>query len=161
MTRAIEVECGSTLATTASEVWGHVTTMQGVNDELLPWIAMTYPPEFSSLADADDSMLGRVAFHSWLLAGGRVPFDRHALGLVDVDDRGDEGGAFVEESTSWMQSRWRHERDVVALGGDRCLVTDRLIVVPRMPLARPAVARVVPWLFAQRHRRLIERFGHG
>lgn len=149
------------MATPASEVWAHVTTMRGVNDELLPWIAMTHPPEFASLADADESLLGTVAFHSWLLAAGRVPFDCHALRLVEVDDRGPDGGAFVEESTSWMQRRWRHGRDVVALGGGRCLVTDRLVVVPRVPFVRPLVARVVPWLFAQRHRRLIERFGRG
>ena len=161
MARAIEVECSSTVATPAATVWAHVTTMDGVNDELLPWVRMTFPPEFSSLADADDSLLGSTAFHSWLLAGGRVPFDRHSLCLLEVDDRGDDGGSFVEESTTWLQRRWRHERDVVALGEGRSLVTDRLVVVPRVPIARPVVATVVSWLFARRHRRLVERFGAG
>ncbi len=146
------------LVAPAAEVWQHATSMRGVNDELTPWVRMTYPAQLASLDDADDSALGSVVFHSWLLAGGAVPFDRHALGLVEIETR-DDGGAFVEESTSWLQSRWRHERDVVALGDDRCLVTDRLTIVPRVPVARPLVAVVAPWLFTRRHRRLVDRFG--
>jgi len=145
----------------ADEVWQHATSMRGVNDELGPWVRMTYPPQLASLADADESMLGTVVFHSWLLAGGVVPFDRHALRLVEIGTRDDGGGGFVEESTSWLQSRWRHVRDVVALGDGRCLVTDRLTVVPRVPIARPLVAVIVPWLFTRRHRRLVDRFGRG
>ena len=160
MGRPVEFERSSVLAAPAGEVWQHATSMSGVNDELGPWVRMTYPEQLASLADADDSALGTVVFHSWLLAGGRLPFDRHALRLVEIDSR-DDGGGFVEESTSWLQSRWRHERDVVALGDDRCLVTDRLTVVPRIPLARPVVAVMVPWLFTRRHRRLLDRFGRG
>ena len=148
------------LSAPADEVWRHATSMAGVNDELMPWVRMTHPPELGSLADADDATLGTVVFRSWLLAGGRVPFDRHALRLVEIETR-DDGGSFVEQSTSWMQSQWCHERDVVPLGVDRCLVTDRLMVVPRVPFARPLVAVVVPWLFTRRHRRLVERFGAG
>ena len=160
MGRPVEFECSSVLSAPADEVWRHATSMRGVNDELGPWVRMTYPPQLASLADADESMLGTVVFHSWLLAGGRLPFDRHALRLVEIETR-DDGGAFVEESTSRLQSRWRHERDVVAVGDGRCLVTDRLTVVPRVPLARPLVGLIVPWLFTRRHRRLVERFGRG
>ncbi len=158
--RPVEFGCSSTLAAPAAVVWRHATSMDGVNDELQPWVRMTHPAALASLDVADESELGTVVFRSWLLAGGRVPFDRHALRLVEIDAR-DDGGSFVEESTSWLQARWRHQRDVMALGGDRCLVTDRLVVVPRVPLARPVVARVVPWLFGRRHRRLVDRFGQG
>ena len=161
MGRPVEFERSATLAAPATVVWQHATTMRGVNEELQPWVRMTFPAQFASLDDADETLLGQVVFHSWLLAGGWVPFDRHSLRLVEIDDRGDAGGAFVEESTSWLQSRWRHERDVVALGGGRSLLTDRLVVVPRVPLARPVVARIVPWLFTRRHRRLAARFGPG
>ena len=149
----------STLAARAPLVWTRITTMDGVNDELAPWVRMTYPAEFSSLADAEESLLGRVAFHSWLLAGGVVPFDRHSLRLDVVDERGEAGGGFVEESTTLLQSRWCHQRDVVALDGSSCTVTDRLVVVPRLSFARPVVARLVPWLFQRRHQRLVQRFG--
>jgi hypothetical protein len=134
--------------------------MDGVNAELAPWLRMTHPAALRSLDDAPE-LVGRVAFHSWLLAGGVLPFDRHALRLVSVERHPEGGGAFVEESTSWLQARWRHERDVEPLGqnGDRCRVTDRLLVEPRVPLARPLVAVVVPWLFRQRHRGLVRTFG--
>ncbi|MFN7148802.1 MAG: hypothetical protein ACK4V6_04910 [Microthrixaceae bacterium] len=97
--------------------------------------------------------------HSWLLAGGWIPFDRHALRLVTVEDRGVDGGGFLEESTSWLQARWRHERDVEPLGAHRSRVTDRLVVVPRVALARPVVAWAVSWLFDRRHRVLADTFG--
>lgn len=159
MGRAVEVSVSSTLAAAASLVWARVTTMDGVNDELGPWVRMTHPTELSDLRDAPEDLLGHVTFHSWLLAGGLVPFDRHSLRLVELHDRGDEGGAFTEESTTWMQRRWRHQRTVQAVGPDRCTVTDQLVVESRVPFARPVVARIVPWLFDRRHRRLVQQFG--
>lgn len=155
----VAFEISSVLDAPAATVWSRVSTMDGVNAELAPWVRMTHPATLHSLAEAQD-LVGRVAFHSWLLAGGWIPFDRHALRLASVDERGD-GGGFVEESTSWLQARWRHERDVESLGAQQCRVTDRLLIVPRVPLARPIVARVVPWLFERRHRVLAETFGVG
>ncbi len=157
----MEFDISTALSASAADVWARVSTMPGVNDELKPWFRMTWPMEFSSFAGADvhASGPGEVAFHSWLLAGGVVPFDRHALSLVSLDDSGRDGGSFVEESTSWLQRRWHHEREVVPLDTGGCRVTDRLIVQPRLRLAAPLVARVVPWIFAKRHERLAERFG--
>jgi ligand-binding SRPBCC domain-containing protein len=157
---AVEFEISSVLDAPAATVWSRVSTMDGVNAELAPWVRMTHPAALRSLADAPE-LVGRLAFHSWLLAGGWIPFDRHALRLVAVEDRGTAGGCFIEESTSWLQARWRHERDVDPCDEGRCRVTDRLLVVPRVALARPVVARVVPWLFGRRHRVLAETFGVG
>ncbi|MHB1138044.1 MAG: hypothetical protein ACYC2O_03750 [Microthrixaceae bacterium] len=166
--RPIEVRRSSTLAAPAGRVWEHVTTMDGVNEELGPWVRMTHPAALRDLQSAPE-LVGRIAFHSWLLAGGVLPFDRHALRLVEVEDLGVDGGRFVEESTSWMQRRWRHVRTVAPVEGagdgtaadPACTVTDELVVVPRIGLARPLVARIVPWLFERRHRRLLRRFGEG
>ena len=158
MARPVAFEVSSRLAAPAAEVWQHATAMPGVNAELSPWVRMTHPGHLSRLDDAPE-LIGRpVAFHSWLLGFGVVPFDRHSLGLVSVERFDDGGGAFVEESTTWLQRRWRHERDVVA-EGDGCRVTDRLVVEPRLALNRPVVARLVPWLFDRRHRVLRDRFG--
>ena len=158
MGRQVAFEQSSTLTASAVDVWHHVTTMAGVNAELAPWVRMTHPGELTRLDDAPELIGQHVAFHSWLLAGGVVPFDRHALGLVSVERFDGGGGAFVEESSSWLQRRWRHEREVVVLG-EGCRVTDRLLVEPRLALIRPVVANVVPWLFDRRHRVLRERFG--
>lgn len=156
MRRAIELTLTSDLAAPAPEVWAHASSMAGVNDELRPWVRMTHPADATDLASVDVP-LGEVIIHSWLLAFGVVPFDRHALGLDEVHDDGAAGGAFVEESTSWLQRRWRHERTVVARGSG-CVVTDRLVVQPRAPVGR-LVRPVIAALFRHRHRRLVQRFG--
>lgn len=127
--------------------------MAGVNAELGPWLRMTHPADRADLATTEVSP-GEVVFHSWLLALGVVPFDRHALAFEQLGD-----GGFVEESTSWLQRRWRHERRVAARPDGGCSVTDVLVVVPRLPPARPLVAALVRAVFRHRHRRLVRRFG--
>jgi hypothetical protein len=57
-------------------------------------------------------------FRSWLLLFGVLLFDRHALALEAVTD----GEGFVEESTSWMQRRWRHERLLTETDAGGCIV---------------------------------------
>jgi ligand-binding SRPBCC domain-containing protein len=138
----IDLRFSSRLAASAGEVWAVASTMDGVNAELRPFVRMTHPAHVQLLTEASIGL-------------GVLPFDRHALRLERVLD----GEGFDEESTSWMQRRWRHERRVIDHGDGTCTVTDHLIVVPRLGLLRPVVARVVAFLFTQRHRRLVERFG--
>lgn len=157
--REVRVERSSLLAAPAGEVWRRAATMAGVNEELRPVVRMTHPAELRSLVEEGPRAVGRVAFRSWLLAGGVVPFDRHSLRLLAVDDRGDDGGGFVEDSTSWLQARWRHEREVEPAGPDRCRVTDRLLVEPRVGPAAPLVGAVVGRIFDHRHRVLRRRYG--
>jgi hypothetical protein len=158
MRTPVELSFRSELAADAATVWRHASSMAGVNHELGPWIRMTHPPGTTDLSTSEVP-LGRVVFHSWLLAFRTVPFDRHALVLEQVGDRGGEGGVFAEESSSWMQRRWRHEREVSAVG-DGCVVVDRLVVEPRLPVGF-VVRHVVGALFRHRHRRLVDRFGQG
>lgn len=159
MTDPVVVDLRTELAAPAGPVWARVSTMAGVNAELAPWVRMTHLPHLTDLRAAPEGLVGTVAFRSWLLALGVVPFDRHALRLLEVDDQGLAGGGFVEDSTSWLQRRWRHERSVEPRPHGGSAVTDHLVIEPRLALARPLVARLVPWLFARRHRRLVERFG--
>lgn len=126
--------------------------MTGVNYELHPFIRMISPQGHDMLPTEVD---GSVIFKSWLLLFGVVPLDRHALALTHVD----EGVGFVEESTSWLQRRWRHERTLTAIEPGGCTIEDRLLVEPRLRLFRPVVSAVVKQLFTHRHRRLVKRFG--
>jgi hypothetical protein len=128
--------------------------MEGVNRELLPLVRMTYPADRSTFS-AESVVPGTVAFRSWLLLGGVVPVDRHALSFESFD----AVGGFVEESTSWLQRRWRHERIVAGSSPERCTVTDRLLVEPRLAPAGPLVRWAVTRVFRHRHRRLQQRFG--
>ena len=65
----------------------------------------------------------------------------------------------LEESSSWLQRRWRHERTLTSTESGGCTIEDRLVIEPRLRLFRPVVSAVVEQLFAHRHRRLVKRFG--
>lgn len=148
---AFRLEFRSALRTPAEVVWAHASSMEGVNRELRPWVRMTVPSRARgrSLAEVET---GREAFVSVLLMFGVVPFDVHHLTLAAVFELG-----FDEESWSWLQRRWRHERRVEPTP-EGCVVTDRLTVAPRL-LPGWAVRPVVRAIFASRHRSLRARFG--
>ena len=144
-------EINSTLSATADEVWAHASTMEGVNQELRPWVRMTVPQRARGVR-LTDVEVGREAFASVLLLFGMLPFDLHHLTVQHVLQRG-----FDEESWSWLQRRWRHERRVEPTPTG-CIVTDRLTVVPRRApsfLVKPIVRAI----FGARHRRLRSLFG--
>ena len=69
------------------------------------------------------------------------------------------GVGFVEQSTSWLQRRWRHERTLVDRPHGGTEVVDHLTIEPRIALARPVTAWTVGRIFDHRHRRLVRRFG--
>lgn len=143
----------SRLCTSVTEVWSAITVMPGVNAELMPLVRMTYPSEAKTQSIAD-APAGEFLFWSWILAFGFIPIDRHHLRLVEIRP----GEGFVEESVSWLQRRWRHERTVRGLPNG-CVVTDRLTFEPRIGWAAPLVARIVGVVFRHRHRRLNRRYG--
>src|SRR4051812_30172421 len=99
----------SRLGAPIEAVWASISTMRGVNYEMSPLFRMTHPKAAgeASLADAPR---GVCAFQSLLLLFGVLPIDRHALTLIEVDI----GKGFVEDSTSLLQRRWRHARQLVA-----------------------------------------------
>ena len=144
------VTVSTRLRATPQELWRGVSTMEGVNDELRPFVRMTVPAARRGMS-LEAAPLGRPAFTSTLLAFGVLPIDRHRLTLVRIDrDRG-----FLERSSSLLQRTWEHERTL----GEDGTVTDRVTFATRLPggerLARPLVAA----LFRHRHRRLSARFG--
>lgn len=137
-------------------VWASISSMDGVNAELLPILRMTHPRDVDLLdLVAGDQEAPVFCFRSWLLLGGVVPIDRHALTIEHLDP----GVGFDEESTSWLQRRWRHERRIVDESDGGCLVTDRLMIEPRVPFVGPVVSFAVRRVFEHRHRRLRRRFG--
>jgi len=143
----------SRLAVTPEIIWIHISTMQGVNEELTPLMRMTYPSA-ASAANLAEAPVGEVLFHSWLLFLGFLPIDRHHLCLSKVDaERG-----FIEESTSWSQAYWRHERTIEAAPGG-CILTDNLTFRPRLFVLGPAIAMFVRRLFTNRHHNLKRKFG--
>jgi ligand-binding SRPBCC domain-containing protein len=143
----------SRLDTSAQSVWARVTTADGVNDELRPWLRMTVPAGWAgtSIADVEPgAFLGR----SWILLFGLVPFDYDDLTIAETGPR-----RFLERSTLLSAGVWEHERTVTPTG-DGCDVTDRITFESRFgPFARVHIA-ILRALFAHRHARLRRRFGH-
>lgn len=146
-------EISSDLAATPEEVWQRVVTPAGINDELLPLMAMTMPQQLRG-ATIDELPLGQRVGRSWLLLFGLVPVDYDDLALAEVDP----GRRFLEQSTMLTQSQWTHERIVEPQNGG-CRLTDRLGWQGRTKVFEAVFGLAVPILFGHRHRRLRRRFG--
>jgi hypothetical protein len=147
------IEVCSRLAIDRERLWSVITTMEGVNAELAPWLRMSVPLEARGKCLAD-VRLGEVAFESWLLALGFLPFDLHRLCLIELEP----GHGFRERSSSWLQRVWQHERTLEAVDGGTQLC-DRVTFEPRIAVLTPVVRSVVARLFRHRHARLCARFG--
>jgi hypothetical protein len=148
----IKLRFESQLATDATTLWQHASSMAGVNYELMPLVRMTHPADRAALPH--ENIPKDVLFQSWLLLFGFLPFDRHALRLTDVWPQ----KGFNEDSTSWLQARWIHKRRVHE-HANGVVVIDELEITPRIRFAAPIVALMVQQIFRHRHRRLQRRFG--
>jgi ligand-binding SRPBCC domain-containing protein len=146
----------SLLNAPCEQVWSRVTTAAGVNDELAPWLRMTWPADGGSLADLRDDQLGTRLFRAWILLFAVLPIDYDDLTLATLD----RGRGFVEESTMLTQRRWRHERTLTPSDdGSRCALVDRVTFEPRVGAIVGITESVVTAVFAHRHARLRRRFG--
>jgi len=150
----IELRFESLLAANPKQVWSRVSTMQGVNAELMPIVRMTYPRELSNLDAAPRELLGKVAFKSWLLLFGVLPVDRHSLRLQSVTT----GEGFDERSSSWSNRVWNHRRTLISID-DGTHIVDELAFEPRVALAAPFLRWFVTGIFKHRHRVLCREFG--
>jgi hypothetical protein len=138
----------------AGAVWARVTSMEGVNHELRPWMRMTVPRAARGLT-LDTVELNRPVGRSWVLALGVIPFDYDKVTLVE---RG-PGLRFLERSPMGSMRLWQHERVVEPRGDAACAITDRLTFEPRLPGSTRLVRGLIERIFAHRHRRLLSWFG--
>jgi ligand-binding SRPBCC domain-containing protein len=146
-------DIASELAAPPEVVWQRLTSIDGVNGELMPLMRMTVPRHLRG-ATLDQLPLGQRAGRSWVLLFGVFPVDYDDLTIVE---RG-PGHRFFEQSTMGTQRRWNHERIVEPAPGG-CRVVDRLSWSGRTGLFDAMYRNVVPMLFGHRHRRLRKRFG--
>lgn len=154
----VRLDFSSELAAPQEQVWRHAGSMAGVNYELGPWVRMSHPPRFASIADAlgagETLVPGRTVFRSWITFARLILMDRHAFGF----ERLLPGEGFDERSHSWSQKLWLHRRRVRAIPGGT-LVRDELEFEPRLGLTAPLLRQIIAWLFRHRHRQLRRRFG--
>jgi ligand-binding SRPBCC domain-containing protein len=147
------VEQESSLSAPVEVVWEHVSTFDGVNDELRPLMRMTVPAHVRGL-EPDDVVLGERLFRSWVLLFGVLPIDYDDLTLVAIEP----GRGFQERSTMLSMRVWEHDRTLEP-NGSGCVVRDRLGFEPRVPGMGPLLERIIRGTFRHRHRRLRRRFG--
>lgn len=154
----IEVMHETRLAGRPADVWVAVTTQEGVNYEMRPFIRMTFPASYKGKS-IDDLPVGVKVGRCWLLLLSLIPIDFDDLVIAELGP----GYRFLERSTMLSMARWQHEREITAEGSGS-LVTDRLTFELRtrlrqLPLSDSLFRAIVTSFFRHRHRRLRKRFG--
>ena len=145
-------EVSSVVPASPAAVWARVSTIEGINHELMPLAAMTCPARFAGL-DPATVPLGERLFRSWILLFGVLPVDFDDLTLARVE----AGRGFLETSTMLSQRQWVHERILEPVDGG-CRVTDRIGFEPRIPGGARAFLALFRFFFRHRHRRLAQFF---
>lgn len=143
----------SLLRATQDEVWAHVSSARGINQEFWPLLRMTAPRRVREQG-LGAVQVGERVCRSWVLLLGVLPVDYDDITLVRLDPpRG-----FLERSKMLSQRTWEHERAIEPCA-DGCTITDRIRYEPRVPLPDSAFRALYALIFRLRHRRLRQRFG--
>jgi hypothetical protein len=129
-----------------------VSTFEGINHELGPWLKMTAPRRSRQL-DVSTVRPGERLGRSWLLLFGLVPVDYDDVTLVRIE----AGRGFLKRSPMLSQSVWEHERTLEAAPGGK-KITDRVRFEPRLKLLERPTLAIASALFRHRHRRLLTFF---
>lgn len=133
-------------------LWQHVTQMRHVNDELMPFVRMTYPADRASLAGQAVPM-NTVLFRSIILLFGILPIDLHALAFDKIED----DKAFYENSTTLTHKYRKHTRSLTDTTGGT-IVKDEVHFSPRLPLIGHLFLPIYTAIFRHRHRQLLKAF---
>lgn len=154
MTEDISLRFESKLRADRQEVWRWITSIEGIQAEMRPYLRMTAPEGVRSLNDLDISP-GIPMFRSRVFLFGFIPFGHSDMTLVEIE----QGHGFVEQSPMGSMEKWRHERWIKPAPGDaRCvLLVDELTFRPRF--AQRLVGWFIRRLFEQRHKVLRAALG--
>ncbi|MED5387854.1 MAG: hypothetical protein VX793_03315 [Pseudomonadota bacterium] len=140
----------STLSVERATLWQAITAMEGINDEMRPWLRMGVPPGYPGLVDRPLTP-GEPLFRCRLKWFGVLPVGHSDLTLLSLTPQ--EG--FVEASPMTGMQSWRHERRL-AVSAQGCTLHDILEFEPRV---FPRATRLlVAFFFRHRHRRLRRRY---
>jgi ligand-binding SRPBCC domain-containing protein len=144
------------IACPVDRVWERVTTQEGINDEMGPYLKMTMPRQFRGKSIADVAPGTRIG-KSLLLLFGVLPFGFDDITIAKIDP----GRMFREESAMTGMRIWVHHRTLEPVG-NRTIVTDEITLAPRAPMGLvpgwgKLVSTVLSAFFTHRHRRLSRR----
>jgi ligand-binding SRPBCC domain-containing protein len=141
----------SELPVSAEHFWS-TQSLAAVNEELHPQYRMTAPPEVLRAPISEWANQSNV-LKSWILLRGCIPVDRHKFGTIEFT----APTAFVEISSSWLNSLWKHERKVGKSPGG-CEVTDTISFESRLGLLSPWQKALYILAFRHRHTTLRSRY---
>lgn len=131
-----------------AQVWKQVTSWDGINYELLPFLKMTKPSNLpSSLEKFSPEILPKT---SLILLFGLVPIDIHTFIKFDINP---VEFYFVEQSWNIPTSIWKHRRKLSEDGGG-VVVKDHLEITPRTLLLVFLLKPIYSMVFRRRHERL-------
>jgi ligand-binding SRPBCC domain-containing protein len=147
------VVTSSLLRAPREAVWEHITTAQGINEELWPFFRMTAPATLRETGLAHVEVGHRVC-RSLVLLFGVLPVDYDDITLVRLEPP----AGFLERSRMLSQRVWEHERTLEEVP-DGCVLTDRVSYEPRLPFPDRPLRALYAGVFRHRHRRLRRRFG--
>jgi len=139
----------SHLGCTASELWGHAITPQGINRELFPLLKMTSPKSYQNRSGMTGVPLNQKLFRSWILLFGVIPVEYDDITVVEMIPE----QKFVEVSTMCTQKVWRHERRFTQVS-EVCEVTDQVTFEPKLKLFGPVQLMIFRLVFQLRHKNL-------
>jgi ligand-binding SRPBCC domain-containing protein len=137
-------------------VWRRVTTQEGINDEMNPYMKMTMPRQFRGKSIADVTPGTRIG-KSLLLLFGIIPFGFDDITIAKIET----GRMFREESAMTGMRIWVHHRTLEPKG-EKTILTDEITLAPQAPMSLiPGWGRLLSTIlsafFTHRHRRLSRR----
>lgn len=152
----MRIEVVSRLPANTDRVWRRITTTDGINHELAPWLTMT-PPAGQGLS-IEKARVGEPLGRWVIRLFGVLPVEYDLLMLRRVDP----GIGFHEDSTMLTMRRWQHLRTVYPEPDGRARLVDVVIAEPRRALipARPLLRLLLTALFRHRHRRIADFLGN-
>jgi ligand-binding SRPBCC domain-containing protein len=147
----------SEVLASVDDVWQLVTTQEGINLEMGPYVKMTMPKAFRGKSIADVSP-GTHIGKSYLFLFGVVPFGYDDITVAQIDP----GRMFREESTMTGMRTWIHHRTLEPSNG-KTIVTDEVTLAPQLPIPglKGLLGLILAAFFDHRHRRLQGHFASG
>jgi ligand-binding SRPBCC domain-containing protein len=145
--RVSEIDCPIDYA------WQLVTTQQGINQEMGPYLKMTMPKQFRGKSIADVTPGTRIG-KSFLLLFKIIPFGFDDITIARIEP----GRMFREESVMTGMRVWVHHRTLEPKG-DKTVLSDEITLAPQAPLGLipgwgALLSKILSAFFAHRHRRL-------
>ncbi|WP_372783768.1 hypothetical protein [Litorivivens sp.] len=146
-----EARFSSNLKANRGELWRWITSVEGISNEMAPFLRMTVPRGAIDLESLSFEV-GKPVFRSWLLLFKVMPFDYSDFTLESIDS----GVGFFEKSSMGSMRTWNHVRRISPCEGGYTL-TDELTFEPQ--IAGWLSNKIVAFFFEHRHRKLRRHFG--